>query len=326
MPPPWDELGIPPTSDPAAIRRAYAVRLKAVRPDADPQGFARLRAAYERALAGAAVPAPAPAPPEAVPAPPPAPPEAVPAPPPAPPVPPPPHPMLERLRRGDVRGATEWLLAARASGALGLAEDLRLADRLGWAMAQDGELPVAAVLDAAARLGWPEGAAAAAWAGALRARLDAERWLAELHRVAARRTRWLGAADPIAARLMLGRGRPARPLGWLMAGDPRLRRRYGEHLVHVPVLGGRIDPARVAALERLLVRRLHPRVEKVLETLGLLLVVWAASWLVGEAAAALDPRLQEGVTGALLLLGVPAVVVPALRRRLERLARRLWRW
>ncbi|HEY6259630.1 MAG TPA: J domain-containing protein [Xanthobacteraceae bacterium] len=46
----WDELGIAPCDDPKAIRRAYAARLKKLDPDREPGAFARLRAAYERAL------------------------------------------------------------------------------------------------------------------------------------------------------------------------------------------------------------------------------------------------------------------------------------
>jgi hypothetical protein len=46
----WDELGIAPCEDPKAIRRAYAARLKRLDPDRDPQAFARLRSAFERAL------------------------------------------------------------------------------------------------------------------------------------------------------------------------------------------------------------------------------------------------------------------------------------
>jgi hypothetical protein len=50
----WNELGISPTGDAGAIRRAYAQRLRIVQAADDDAAFQRLRAAYEQALAAAA--------------------------------------------------------------------------------------------------------------------------------------------------------------------------------------------------------------------------------------------------------------------------------
>lgn len=47
---PWDVLGIDRTSDKAAIRSAYAVKLKAMDVDADIQGYSALRSARDQAL------------------------------------------------------------------------------------------------------------------------------------------------------------------------------------------------------------------------------------------------------------------------------------
>jgi hypothetical protein len=51
---PWALLGIAPTADAAAIRRAYARKLKLARPDDDPEGFQRLVLARDAALKQAA--------------------------------------------------------------------------------------------------------------------------------------------------------------------------------------------------------------------------------------------------------------------------------
>ena len=46
----WQTLGIAPTGDEAAIKTAYAALIRQHRPDRDPAGFRRVRAAYEEAL------------------------------------------------------------------------------------------------------------------------------------------------------------------------------------------------------------------------------------------------------------------------------------
>ncbi len=67
----WAVLGIEPCSDAASVKRAYARRLKVVRPDDDAQAFQELRRAYEWALDfvnGAAPVVPPSSPPSAPPA------------------------------------------------------------------------------------------------------------------------------------------------------------------------------------------------------------------------------------------------------------------
>lgn len=48
---PWEVLGVPPTDDRKAIRRAYAEAVKRHRPDRDPEGYQKVRAAYDRVMA-----------------------------------------------------------------------------------------------------------------------------------------------------------------------------------------------------------------------------------------------------------------------------------
>jgi hypothetical protein len=51
----WDELGIAPTDDAVALRRAYVARLKTLDVDRDPAAFMRLREAFDEALGNVAV-------------------------------------------------------------------------------------------------------------------------------------------------------------------------------------------------------------------------------------------------------------------------------
>lgn len=57
---PLDWFGLPPEADERDIKRAYAKRLKSVRPDTDPVGFQELHEMYRHALAWCAQAAPAP--------------------------------------------------------------------------------------------------------------------------------------------------------------------------------------------------------------------------------------------------------------------------
>ena len=46
----WNILGLEPTQDVSAIKRAYAQKTRDCHPEEDPEGFMRLREAYQAAL------------------------------------------------------------------------------------------------------------------------------------------------------------------------------------------------------------------------------------------------------------------------------------
>ncbi|WP_164604326.1 J domain-containing protein, partial [Pseudomonas viridiflava] len=46
----WSIMGLPADADKRSIKRQYAILLKRHRPDEDPEGFQRLREAYDQAL------------------------------------------------------------------------------------------------------------------------------------------------------------------------------------------------------------------------------------------------------------------------------------
>jgi hypothetical protein len=201
----WDILGIAPTSEETTIRSAYAAVLKRVRPDEDPEGFRKLRGAYEAALRGAtrqgpAQKAPAVQDPEPASAPEPRPAQAA-------------LGLEQRaaalIRERDTGAAAALLLATRGENTLPLGPWMRLADLLALRLAQDPAIPEPHVERIATDFGWygPGAQPPTPIVKALRARIDAARWIAIVRANAAKWTRFFGNDKSAASAMLLGSGR-----------------------------------------------------------------------------------------------------------------------
>ena len=242
--------------------------------------------------------------------------------------------VLIPLRGGDVAAAADALAAARTAGTLTLAQEMGLSDALLAALAHDEDLPGAAVLHAAARLGWD--GKAAAWASPqlwrLHDRVAAERWLLRLRQQGKAWRAWLGGHRAGAARLLLGRGRPV--LAWVLPPEPHLSRMVAEYGQHEDWLRHRLDPRRVGLVRRMLAQP-FPRIAAwlwygmaaaVWLGLGLLpgawgwmgfTMIWAGRWL---------RRVARTVILLVVLCLLGAATVTALSHDLfETPARRLAR-
>ncbi len=237
----WSALGIEATADSATIRRAYATKLKRVRPDDDPAGFTALRAAYVAAMARCEAAHTAPAMQEA--------PSLVTV---APVPATPPHPAALALHRRDAASAAAALLAAQHDGSLGIGACMALADRLAVLLATDMSLPPDLVESIAGRFDWlgTQDIGSNRAVQAVRARVAAERWLTGLRAQSAGWLRRFYDDDSFAAALMLGR----LPwwLGIWLPPLELLQMMMRQLHVHRAFVGAAFAPTRIRRLQRLL--------------------------------------------------------------------------
>ncbi len=253
----WHELGIEPTSDPNAIRSAYARRLKNIDSDRDPEAFQRLRQAFEAAFASLERDEQSDVRPTI-----------------APRAMSPPrgvslaettenephlaepvglpdvdtHPVLGALDRAlterDAGRALALLDEAVAKGFVPLTPDEGFIDRLLDVVVAGASLPADTFSRLMRTFGWDaylDAVSMAAPPSIARAieRLGAAAWFA--HLLADARTCRFGARvkDGAAARLMLGRHRPLLIMDWMRR---RLRAELAQFERYEPWLDGRFDP------------------------------------------------------------------------------------
>jgi hypothetical protein len=292
---PWQELGIAPTTDQQAIRRAYAQRLKALDVEAQPDAFARLRAAFEAVLRRPGA-----------------------TPPPAPPradggtvVMPEPDAALAAIRAllEGGRLTEAFALLEEAGGRLAFAETEALQAEFLVRAGEPAPLPDGLLLRMARRFDWgnalhPLRRSRAAAFATLDRRLDAELWYAELRACAARPKPLLRRDDRrLAARALL-RGAPS----WyerlyprtLQLGRPRLASVLVAELQafdrHAAWVGERFDERRIRWCRR---RRRNARAK----SLGTIFGVWGAIIII--AALKDHPHLAQ------MLIGFTAIAIGA---------------
>ena len=281
----WATLGIEATADPAAIRRAYARRLKTIDQAREPEAFAALRGAYEAAL-NAARSSPEIRPAASfreTPVP-----SLTPQPAKAPERPPAIGAILRAITARDVVSAARLLCEARQALELPLAEDMALANRLLLALSHDHTLDGAAVEEAALMLGWHSGGEdyrRSPEMDRLTRRLDAEDWY-RTQRAAAGSWRIRFTNRGMAARLLLGKGRI--PLAWRVIPGAALMQAFAAHGVYGLWLRNRFDADRMAHLDEILKsrralvwRKVMPRVSRFLLRFwrALIILVLALSWI-----------------------------------------------
>ena len=293
----WAELGIEPTNDARAIRRAYAVRLKATRPEADPEGFTHLRAAFESALrlasAGRAT-IQANAQPGAVFARP----LAVTVEPMVRPASNDPENAADAVRRqlsiDDVAGAAAGLASAIERGSFPLDVEIQLKDVLLRALVDDRRLDGEALKAVAGQFGWtsPGGPGDANLLRSLDAKLEAWDWYAEMQRQATSRRYWLGDEDAAAARVMTGR---SDPFARIMPPVLNLKLQLGLLRYHGRWLGHRFEQAPIERAQKLASRRypgLLGRTAWVVAVLAALLLLLVATPMILLVAVFRLPRVR----------------------------------
>ncbi len=275
-----------------------------MRPDEDPAGFARLRQAYEAALAVArrgVKPVESegtilhrPVEPEATPddetqdA------AALVA-----------DGFARALGHRDIGAAATILADALAAQTLPLAVEMALSDELLTGLVQTRDLNFATLLSVARKFRWYEPGGKAPEIRSplldrLHARIEAETWLAGLSQTARSWRYWIGDEAAAAARLMLGKGAAIGPADRIAPPVLPLRRMLAQFQFYAGWISHRFDRDRIEALQGLLQRRYPGRPA---------MALWLGAAVV--ALGALGLALGTALSPVLLI----CVVVAIVRRR-----------